>query len=73
MFPPRDWTLTNLTSHCKAVWGITPRPTWLRTYTGGAQYTAQLGSSDHAPIDSRSMLQVTISTMQVALSSPTAY
>jgi len=35
MFPPRDWTLTNLTSHCKAVWGITPRPTWLRTYTGG--------------------------------------
>lgn len=35
MFPPRDWTLADLNAHCQRTWGITPRPTWLKTYTGG--------------------------------------
>jgi dipeptidyl-peptidase-2 len=37
MFPPRDWTLSNLTQHCGSVWDVVPRPNWLNTFAGLAQ------------------------------------
>ncbi len=35
MFPPREWTFDNLKAHCSSAWSVQPRPTWLKTYTGG--------------------------------------
>jgi len=36
MFPPRQWTLNDLTNHCNQTWGIIPNPDWLATYLGGS-------------------------------------
>jgi dipeptidyl-peptidase-2 len=35
MFPPRNWTIADLTKHCHQTWGIVPDPDWLGIYTGG--------------------------------------
>ena len=28
MFPPRQWSLTQLQAYCRAVWGVQPEPEW---------------------------------------------
>ena len=36
MFPPRNWTHTDLIHYCNKTFDITPRPTWLLEEFGSA-------------------------------------
>ena len=38
MFPPRTWDINQLTAYCQKTWNVTPKPEWLRTYTGGKKH-----------------------------------
>jgi len=43
MFPPRNWSSSNLTEYCQTTWGIIPRPDWLSIYFGvDLKYTSRI-------------------------------